>query len=268
MSLQLSVLMSVWAADCPLQLRESLESLCEQSRRADEIVLVQDGPLTPELEDVIHAYKRDLNIVSVPLDENQGLASALNTGLKHCRAPLVARMDSDDIALPERFEKQLAFMQEHPEISVSSCWIEEFCDESLDTSIRRLPTEHSNILNFAKLRCPISHPAAIFKKDDVLAVGGYPSFRKAQDYALWSLMLNDGKQFANLDVLLLKMRVPGSFYSRRAASHFRYEIKVLNLQRRIGFISRYEYMRNLAMRFMLRLSPVAMKKVLYRVARG
>ena len=114
-----SVLLSVYKKEQPTYLRQSLDSLFSQTLPPDEIVLVKDGPLTPELDAVITEYQTRCTILKViPLTHNQGLGKALNEGLKHCSYELVARMDTDDIAKPERFEKQIRVFTEHPEVDV------------------------------------------------------------------------------------------------------------------------------------------------------
>ena len=184
-----NVLISVYFKEKPKYLEICLQSIMVQTLKPDEVVLVEDGPISAELKAVVEQFRDALNIVSVPLAENVGLACALNEGLKHCKHELVARMDSDDIALPARFEKQVVFMQSNPDIAASSGVIEEFDEAGLVTTKRVLPLVHSEIVAFAKKRSPLSHPAVIFRKSAVLDVGGYPLFRNAQDYALWSLLI-------------------------------------------------------------------------------
>src|SRR5690606_26639930 len=131
----------------------------------------------------------------------------LNEGLKWCRHDWVARMDSDDIALPERFATQAAFLAEHADVDVLGACIEER-DLSMTQvlSRREVPCTHAEISRFAKRRSPISHPVVVFRKSAVLTVGGYPLFQRAQDYALWSLLLVRGYRFANQVECLLWMR--------------------------------------------------------------
>ena len=122
-----SVLLSVYYNESPYYFRQSIDSLFNQSLQLAEVVLVKDGELTPELENVITEYTaKYLQIRVVPLKQNQGLGKALNEGLKHCSYDLVARMDTDDIAKPNRFEKQIRVFQEHPELDVVGAWIDEF----------------------------------------------------------------------------------------------------------------------------------------------
>jgi hypothetical protein len=186
-------------------------------------------------------------------------------------------MDTDDISLPQRFEKQIDFMMNHPDVAVSSAMIEEiypamevFGDSEPAfkyKSIRKIPLTHTEILKFAKYRSPVSHPVSVFYKRTVLAMGGYPVFMKAQDYALWSLMLKNNYQFANVDEVLLKMRCGDNLMRKRDIIHFKQEFNVLKYQRKIGFIDNYEFARNAIMRFGIRVAPNFIKKIIYGFVR-
>ncbi|GAB6034737.1 glycosyltransferase [Galenea microaerophila] len=265
--MSLSVLMSVYFKEKPEYLEACLQSLDEQTVKPDEVVLVEDGPISFELKAVIERFRESLNIVSVLLEQNVGLACALNEGLKHCSYDLVARMDTDDIALPNRFEKQVAFMQENPDVAASSGFIEEFNDTGDVVSQRVLPLEHGALVNFAKKRSPLSHPAVIFRKQAILAVGGYPEFRNAQDYALWSLLIVKGYKLANLPDILVRMRTGSEMMGRRGVEFLKREVTLIKFQRSIGFLTLNEYIFNLLARSVLRLSPLFIKRWLYKVAR-
>ncbi|WP_018526598.1 glycosyltransferase [Alkalispirochaeta alkalica] len=261
-----SVLMSVYAKECPGYLREALQSLADQTLKADEFVLVEDGSLGSDLKAVIDEYRDVLNIKSIPLATNQGLASALNEGIKHCSYDLVARMDSDDIALPHRFQKQITFMAQHPEVSASSALIEEFDATGRTISVRRLPLDHEELLRFAKRRSPLSHPVAIFRKRAVEAVGGYPLIFP-EDYALWALMLRRGYKMANMPDVLLRMRTDQAFIARRGPAFLKGEVALLHYQRQIGFLGWRDYAINLIIRAAVRLPPAPVKRLLYKLAR-
>lgn len=268
MSLPFSVLMSVYSEDEPAYLSAALQSLVSQTLPADEIVLVQDGPITPQLASVIEAYARRLTLCIIALPENFGLAHALNEGLRQCAHDWVARMDSDDIALPERFEKQIGYILKHPDVDVLGALVEER-DEAMSSilSIRRVPLTHQEIRKFAVRRNPISHPVAIFRKSAVLSVGGYPLFPKAQDYALWSIMLMRGFKFANQGQCLLWMRCGRGLMGRRGFNYFVNEAKLLAFQRRIGLLGPVDYWMNMFGRAAVRVAPSNVKTILYRCFR-
>ena len=261
--MSLSVLMSVYKAEQPAYLRIALESLLAQTVPATEVVLVEDGPLPDPLHEIIAQYRDVLNIRSVRLAQNVGLARALNAGLEHCSHELVARMDTDDISLPERFEKQLAFMQAHLEVAASSAALDEFDENGQVFSSRVLPLTHEELEVFARRRSPLSHAVAIFRKSVVLSVGGYPPFKRSQDVALWSLLLVKGYRLANLPDTLFKVRAGAAFMTRNGLRSFHHEYAVIRYQRRIGFLTRGEMARNLCIRFILAVVPQGVKKQLY-----
>ena len=132
--MKLSVLQSVYRKDNPEFLNDSLRSLKEQTLPADQIILIKDGTLTSELEDVISEWKEKLPLKVVGYENNQGLAHALNFGLQFVETELVSRMDSDDIAFSERFEKQVKEFETDKNLSVLGTGIEEFYFVSPATS--------------------------------------------------------------------------------------------------------------------------------------
>ena len=262
-----SVLMAVHDGDDAKYFHEALKSLATQTVCPSETVIVEDGPIRASLDEVITDFQDELPITRARLETNSGLAVALNEGLKHCSNEIVARMDSDDIAEPARFEKQLAFMAENDDVSVSSGTIIEIDQDKQQVGTRVLPESHDDIVRFAKMRNPISHPASIFRKSAVLEVGGYPLFRRSQDYALWSLMLSRGHRFANLNDVLLHMRAGSGLMKRRGYQYFKKELEVMRFQREIGFLSLPQYGKKFLILAVLRLSPDFLKKLMYRYAR-
>jgi len=266
-----SVLLSVYESENPDYLDQALFSIWdEQTLKPSQIVLVQDGVLPKGLLSIVNKWTTSLPDIFtvVPLTHNIGLGAALNEGLNYCQYDLIARMDSDDIALPERFEKQVMFMEKHPEIAASSAQLEEW-DASLMRCLgkRQLPLDSNSLANFAKRRSPLSHPLAIIRKDILLSLGGYPPLRKAQDYALWSLMIASGYKLANIPETLLKMRTGNELFTRRGWSYFKEELKLLEYQKEIGFLSRKDYFTNALLKAVLRLSPDFIKSLAYRIAR-
>ena len=155
--LKFSVLLSLYYRENAEYLKQSLDSIFKQTVKPNEVVLVIDGPITPELKTVVNEYDsiyKELKII--PLKNNTGLGNALNEGLKHCLYDIVARMDTDDIAKPNRFEKQLEIFEKYPQVEVISCWIDEFQDSPLNIiSTRKLPEYSYQIYQYAKSRCPI-----------------------------------------------------------------------------------------------------------------
>lgn len=262
-----SVLMAVYHKEIPNRLEECLKSLEVQTLKPSEVILVEDGMVSSSLHAVIDEFRASLNIISIKLLENAGLATALNEGLKHCSFELVARMDTDDISVPDRFEKQYLFMLSNPDVSVCSGLIEEWSqDFSYKISERSLPLAHEQILKLAKYRSPVSHPAVMYRKSAVLAVGGYPIIYP-EDYPLWGIMLAKGYVFANIPDLLVKMRIGDAITDRRGLHILRGEIKVYKYLLDVGFINTFEYILNCFLRSFVRLSPRYFKVVFYKYFR-
>lgn len=262
-----SVLMSVYKKEKANYLEACLESLVLQSLQPSEIVLVEDGEITSDLRGVIRKYAAIMPIKSVRLTRNVGLATALNEGLKQCSNELIARMDTDDVSLPHRFERQISFMLTHPKVDISSAWVEER-DESMSNviHIKKLPSSHDDIFRFSKKRNPISHPVSIFRKSAVMSVGGYPNVFP-EDYALWSLMLVNKFRFANIPETLLYMRTGSDFMGRRGFNFFKGEMGLLKYQKSIGFLNFYELSVSFLIKVVLRLSPLKARELLYKFAR-
>ena len=243
----------------------------EQSVKPDEIVLVQDGKLTDELYEVIDKWQKKLREVlkTVPLEKNVGLGDALNIGLQHCSNELVARMDTDDIARNDRFEKQLKIFEDS-DVDICSSWVSEFDnDENEIISYRKVPETHEEIVDFAKKRCPINHPAVMYKKSSVQSAGGYKKMMWFEDYYLWARMILNGSKFYNIQEPLVNMRAGYGQLERR--SGFKYaieEYKFLIRLKEIGFLNGFEFCRNLLVRFTARVLPKKIVKAIYKKLRG
>ena len=204
--LSYSVLMSVYYKEKPEYLQQAIESIQNQTYPTDDFVLVCDGPLTSELNTIIKEKQDEMgNILNViHIEKNSGLGKALNEGIKHCKNELVARMDSDDIAYPERCERQIAIFKSQPKISICSGIVEEFSSVPTIIEARRVPPEtNTEIVQFAKKRNPFNHPCVMYKKSAVEAVGSYQDFYLLEDYYLWLRMLMAGYQGYNIQKPLL-----------------------------------------------------------------
>ncbi|PLY47334.1 acetylgalactosaminyl-diphospho-UDP glucuronosyltransferase [Lelliottia sp. F153] len=270
---QFSVLISIYKDDEPRYLEVALRSIYDiQTRKPEQIVIVADGQLAQAQIDVIESFGKEVSerlITFVQLPQNVGLAAALNAGLHCCRNEYVARMDADDISLPARFERQIDFFQHHPDIDVCGTYIDEIDTTSEEyISTRKVPLSHKDIVIFAKKRSAVSHPSVMFKKSTVLSVGGYPSFRKSQDFALWSLLLVNNAKFANIPEVLLKMRSGRDLMARRGISYLKYELQVMSFQRNINFITTAQFLKFALLRTVFRITPGRMKKALYQIVRN
>ena len=237
-----SVLMSVYIREQATLLDRALQSiLVNQSVKPSELVLVEDGPLTDGLYHVIDKYKQIFpELVSVKLPQNGGLGNALNAGLKQCRYEWIARMDSDDISLPTRFEKQLEYLEMHPDTDVLGCALGEFEDnEHKVISIKVCPV---SVDSYIKFRSPVNHPTVFFRKSSVLSAGGYQHCHFMEDYHLWIRMYAMKMNITSLQNVLYLFKMDQNTQKRRGGwKYIRSELKIqtLLLQQQIISIPRF-----------------------------
>lgn len=268
-----SVLMSVYIKEKAEFLDRALKSIYdEQEIKPNQIVLVEDGELTDELYEMIEIWKNKLGEILevVKLEKNMGLGDALKIGLEKCKFEFVARMDSDDISLPNRFKKQLEAFENNPNLDICGSWVGEFeNDENEIYAYRKLPQNHDDIIKFAKTRSPLNHPSVMFKKSAVLKAGSYQKALMTEDYFLWVRMLLDGAKFYNIPEMLVKMRAGKSQLSRRGG--LKYAISEFKVQREfynLGFLNFYEFARNASVKFIVRLLPKAILSKIYSLLRS
>ena len=215
--MEYSILLTVYKLDNPQYFKTSLESILNQTMPSNDIVIVIDGPATEEIYSIIDEYKqRNKAIHPLQLEKNVGLGNALNEGLKVCVNDLVARMDSDDISLPDRFEKQLDMFLKNPELDIVGSPVVEFVgDVNNVVGYREVPINHKSIIEFSKRRDPFNHPTVMFRKSKVLKYGPYADYRKNQDTDLWIKLLSNGCKAENFPTHLLFFRFDENTYKKR-----------------------------------------------------
>lgn len=218
-----SVLMSVYTKEKPEYLKESIESIFNQTVSCNEFIIVEDGPLTKELEQVISEKQREYPsiIKTVKLKKNVGLGKALNEGMQHCSYEYIARMDSDDISMPNRFKKQLEYITKHPSSDVVGGQIIEFDNKTKrDLSKRIVPITNQDFERFIKTRNPINHVTVMFKKSSVEECGGYLDCPSYEDYYLWIRMYSQHKTLHNLNDVLVRVRAGEEMIKRRGKKEY------------------------------------------------
>ena len=261
----ISVLMSVYEKENPIFLQKALDSIYAQSMKPDEIVLVEDGPLPNALTDVIDRYP-ELHVVK--LKENRQLGRALEAGLKVCRNELIARMDSDDIMLPDRLQKQCAFMMSHPEIIALGTDIAEFVEEDKILRVKHMPTSPDDVYRYGKKRNPLNHMTVMFRKSAIEAVGGYRHFPGLEDYDLWSRLLAEGYPLSNLPEVLVHARLGQGFSKRRGGwTYFQRYQKLRKEQHQIGYLNRREYIEACILTFGMTVMPEKLREKVYGILR-
>ena len=336
--MKLSVIMSIYQNDVPEHLHIALESLLNQTRRPDEIVIVGDGPVPAELEQVIeclptegsgaagskfkvqgsNALKRvqgsklhtDLTELTdsitqtsrslplggaegsfnsqssiafgddchdsvnqaslltlaapiilnlqghetviryLPQEKNRGLGAALAIAVEAAQYPYLARMDADDIAVPDRFEKQLRFLEQHPDVAAVGGMIEDFSSDPNHVTGRRVvPLESEDIHRYMRSRNGMNHVTVMFKKEELLRVGNYQPFHLNEDYYLWVRMIQQGCQLMNIPDVLVRVRAEKEQVDRRGGfPYFRDQYRVFKYMLNTGFISWPRFLLNICER--------------------
>lgn len=222
-NVDISLLMSVYIKEKPEYFKEALMSVVTQTLPVKEIVLVLDGPITSDLQKVIDDCQTNnpelINLV--PLKENVGLGKALAIGVEACKYELIARMDTDDIMLPERIEKQYAEFVNDPELTIVGSNIDEFYDSPQKIVGRRIvPESNEEIRKFSKKRNPFNHMTVMFKKSAILNVGNYQPMMGFEDYYLWVRLLKAGYKGKNVQESLVYARTGEDMYARRGGKKY------------------------------------------------
>lgn len=251
-----SLVISVYQNDEPSFVVDALESvLIKQTCIPAEIVLVEDGPISSRLEHVVQDFERRfpsiIRVKSLPV--NKGLGNALRVGLECTQYEIVARMDSDDICYPDRFQKQLAFLSCHHEVDIVGGQMTEFIESPENIVSRRIvPLTDEGIRSFMKSRCPFNHVTVMFRKQSVLKAGGYMDWFWNEDYYLWIRMALHGCVFANLSDDLVNCRTGFDQYARRGGiKYFNSERKLQRFMLQKRMISFLQYCFNVFSRFVI-----------------
>lgn len=267
-----SVLMSVYHKDSPEFFDLALRSVTvDQTLRPNQVVIVEDGPVPAQIEGVISSVKGkvpEIEITVLRRDQNKGLAVSLNEGLRECKYEWIARMDSDDISVPERFEKEFGFIQANDfNIDIVGGYIDEFSEQVGDiSSIRTVGRTQEEIQRMTKKRTPFNHVSVVYKKSSVEKAGCYSEdFGKLEDYKLWVDMLTQGARAANIPEILVHVRVGNGFIERRSNKR---EIQDWDMLQKYllkgGIVTKWEaFMNKLYIRVFI-YTPSFVKKFLYK----
>lgn len=258
-----SVSICVYGKDDPDHFDAAIASIIEQTIKPTEIVLTVDGPIPETIERVIEKYKKKAETFEtlfkvIRLHKNMGHGEARRICFDNCSYGIIALMDADDLSIPTRFEKQMAYLEEHPEVSVVGGYITEFvsADSPTDTSKtagnRVVPEKDEDIKRYMQKRCPMNQVTVLFKKDDVAAVGGYIDWYCEEDYYLWIRLALAGKKFGNIPEKLVDVRVGEEMYQRRGGwKYFRSEAGIQRLMLQNKIIGFPRYVINVGERFII-----------------
>lgn len=263
-----SVLMSVYYKENPTWLKESIESILNQTVRTNDFVLIEDGILTEELEKIVEKYEKEypeiFNIVR--LKENVGLGPALAIGIKECKNELIARMDSDDFSVPERCEKELFMFEKDNSLDMVGSNIIEFTENIKNVqAYRKLPELDSEIKKYMRRRNPFGHPSVMFKKSKVLEAGNFKSYYLCEDYDMWIRMAKVNAKFYNIQEVLVYMRIGKDFYKRRGGiKYLKSILKFKREQYKNGFYSFKDYVITAGTSMVICLMPNFIRDIFYK----
>ena len=247
-----SVLMSVYKNEKVEFFIEAMDSILNQTVAPDQIVLVRDGAVYEELQATIDKYvEANPEIFTyLPLEQNGGLGAALRHGLTYCRNELVGRMDTDDISVPDRFEQQLEFMKANPDVDIMGGNISEFAGNPDNiVSYRTVPATHDEIALYLKSRSPFNHVTVMFKKSALENANSYESFYLFEDWYLWVKMYLAGAKFANIDSILVNVRVSDMANRRGGMKYYRSCVRLLKYMKSNKVIGFGKYAKTRAVRF-------------------
>jgi glycosyltransferase involved in cell wall biosynthesis len=268
-----SVLMSVYERDDPGHFCVALESMLNQTYPPSEIVMIVDGPIPGILQNRIDLVKSSAPNVSfriIVFDSNQGLSIALRHGVLECSHDYIVRMDSDDYSLQDRVEKQIKYLNIHPEISMLGGWYQQF-DSKMEKSLmmRKVPEKSNEIIKYAENQTPINHVTIIFRKKDYLKTSGYPKSRNLfEDWWLSNRFIINKLNIHNLQEVLVEVRGGDDFMNRRSGILYGVqEIKNMFQMWTEGHFSLYSFLKNTAIRFPVRVMPQSVRKVIYSYIR-
>lgn len=268
MDYKFSVLMSVYIKEKASYFHECMESILQQTVLPDEIVVVEDGVISRELSEEITHYKSKYpNLIKiVPLPQNRGLGLALAEGVKNCSYELIARMDTDDICVKDRFEKELNIFKEYPDIDIVGSYISEF-DGKIDNviAVRKVPLENEEIKKYQKKRSAFNHVTVVFKKSSVLKSGNYKDALYVEDDLLWCDMLRHGCIGKNIGESLVYVRTGMDMIMRRGG--WNYFCKYKNGRKKIldtGYISYFDYISTIFIQFIVCMLPQNIRYFLFK----
>lgn len=264
---EFSVLMSIYIKEKSEHLRQCLESILCNTVVPNEIVIVKDGPITDELETTLTEYisQNEEMYKIIPLETNRGLGLALAEGIQHCSNEIVARMDTDDIAMPNRFELQLRAFEDDPDLDICGGQIIEFEDDpAKPIAERRVPLTHDEIVQYQKRRSAFNHMTVMYKKSKVLKAGNYKNCPLMEDDMLWVDMILAGTKCANIDKYLCNVRTNRDMIARRGG--LKYYKKYKKARKQIldtGFITKKEFSKNNRIQFIVCLMPKWLRKFVF-----
>ncbi len=265
-----SVLMSIYRDSDASELKDALQSIYDSSLLPTDIVLVEDGPITDKLEQVVNEFLNDdtIKLTILPLEKNCGLGIALSEGLEHCECDIVARMDSDDICAKDRFEKQFVAFAVDDTLDICSGHIHEFVGSPFDkVGERRVPLTNKDIIGYSHKRNPFNHPAVMFRREAVFKAGSYTEeYHLFEDYDLWVRMLQNGANAMNLNEYLVYMRTTNDIYRRRGGKAYAKDMLRFHKHlKEIKWATKWDYTSGAIPHYVICIMPNFIRKFIYKI---
>lgn len=261
--------MPLWHKERFDYLKQSLQSMIEQSIPPQEFVFVLDQPISKKMKTLIQSLLPDsieLQFVEAYHLHGQGLGALLREGITKCSCPYIARMDSDDISLPSRCEKELQLFAVFPDLAAVGSYLTEFSHTPKEPhSVRRVPQQGISIRHFARYRNPMNHSTVMLKKSAVLSAGNYAAhFSYCEDYELWYRMIQKGYALYNIQESLLFYRTGTDFLDRRSRKGNRHAyLKLRKIMLQDHFINCFEFILFTFIQYFFSVSPNYVKKIIY-----
>lgn len=266
-NMDISVLMSVYRSEKPAYLDRSLQSIWDdQTLKPEEIVLVQDGPVGADLAAVIDRWRDRLEerMKLIVNEVNLGLTKSLNRGLEIAGGKYLARMDSDDISAPTRFERQKEYLDNHPDVAVVGGFLQEFDATHDNLGVREYPVDNEHVMHYIYKASPLAHPTVMMRREIFDRGIRYDErYRTSQDIALWYDVLEAGYKIGNLDEVTIFFRRDGDVFKRRSREKAANEFKIyLNGIHRLYGLLTWKYAYPVA-RYMFRMIPTPLVARIY-----
>ena len=262
-----SVLMSVYYKEKPEYIRECFDSLLNQTVKANQWIIVKDGPLTDELESILNEYdKKNTGLIKfVPMKENVQLGRALKDGVEACDNEIIARMDTDDICVSDRFERQLREFSKDPQLDICGSYIKEFSGNMNNILSERLvPLTNKEIIQYQKRRSAYNHMTVMFKKSSVLKSGNYEHAPLMEDDMLWTRMILSGFKGMNIPEYLVYARTGLDMINRRGG--YAYFKKYKASRKKVydlGLASYWDYLYTILVQFIVAMMPQKMRQFIF-----
>lgn len=252
-NIKFSVSMCVYGKDNPDWFRIAVDSILNQTSKPDEVVLVVDGPVPQELNAIVTTYENMQCFKVIRLEVNQGHGYARRVGIENCSNEFIALMDADDISANERFEKQIELFENDPTLDIVGGDIAEFIDSTEHIiGMRKVPSNDPDIKAYMKKKCPFNQTTVMLKKSSVNSVGGYMDWYCDEDYYLWLRMYLANMKFANIQNILVNVRVGKDMYQRRGGwKYYKSEARLQKFMLKKHIISPLTYFINCTKRFIV-----------------